>query len=104
MRPLKTIHKLEATTCSKAITVCTPTIKQQMLHSTIYGYWPLRIRPTWFVTTRPATVAEVSVAVMPEMRADTARRETWPAREGASWPRIPIWIPSEPMLPKPQTA
>ncbi|CRK38233.1 hypothetical protein BN1708_007695, partial [Verticillium longisporum] len=40
----------------------------------------------------------------PQTKALTASLATSPAREGASCDRIPIWIPSEPMLPKPHKA
>lgn len=53
------------------------------------------------VNSMPATLAEVSVAKTPENRADSATRETSPARPGAIWDRTPIWVPREPMLPKP---
>ena len=58
----------------------------------------------WFVTTNPATEALVKVDITPEIRAEMASLETSPALEGASCPKIPIWIPKEPMFPKPQTA
>lgn len=67
-------------------------------------YWLVVKSDSWLVTTRPATLAEVRVARTPEIRAETARRATSPPRVGASWLRIPIWIPREPMLPKPQRA
>ena len=59
---------------------------------------------SWSVMTKPATEADVNVAKTPETRAEKARPETSPPLEGASWLRMPIWIPSEPMLPKPQSA
>ena len=58
----------------------------------------------WFVTTKPATDAELRVDSTPEMKAETASLLTSPPRPGASCDRIPIWIPREPMLPKPHRA
>jgi hypothetical protein len=56
------------------------------------------------VTTNPATEADVSVAKTPEISAETANLLTSPPRPGAICDRIPIWIPREPMLPKPHSA
>lgn len=54
--------------------------------------------------TNPAIEAEVKVAKTPEIRAETASLAISPPRFGANWERIPIWIPSEPIFPKPQHA
>ena len=55
-------------------------------------------------TTSPATAALVSVARTPETNALKASLLTSPLREGAICERMPIWMPSELMLPKPQMA
>jgi hypothetical protein len=64
----------------------------------------MTVMATWSLITRPATAAEVKVDRTPEMKAETASLLTSPPREGAIWVRMPIWIPREPMLPKPQIA
>lgn len=56
------------------------------------------------VTSMPAMLALDRVLRMPVMSAETARRLTSPEREGEIWERTPIWVPREPMLPKPQRA
>lgn len=52
----------------------------------------------------PAIAALVSVEMTPEINAESATFATRPARSGASWESTPIWMPTEEMLPKPQTA
>lgn len=58
----------------------------------------------WFVTTSPATLAEVRVDITPAIMADIAKRETSPDLPGAICESMPIWVPSEQRLPKPQSA
>lgn len=52
----------------------------------------------------PATAALLSVATTPVHSAENATLATRPTRSGASWARMPIWMPRLEMLPKPQTA
>jgi len=52
----------------------------------------------------PAIDALVNVEMTPEINADNATLATRPLRLGASWESTPIWMPTEEMLPKPQTA
>jgi hypothetical protein len=56
------------------------------------------------VTNIPAMLAEVKVAITPEIKAEKATLATRPALPGASVESTPIWIPTEEILPKPQTA
>jgi len=53
------------------------------------------------VISIPATLADVSVAKTPENKAETASFETSPARPGEICERTPIWVPREPIFPKP---
>ena len=57
--------------------------------------------PMASVYSMPATAAELSVAMIPEIRAETATRDTSAERPGATWDRTPIWLPRDPILPKP---
>ena len=56
------------------------------------------------VINSPAIAALVKVLIAPVNMALIATRETSPARDGAIWASTPIWLPSEPMLAKPQRA
>ncbi len=52
----------------------------------------------------PAMLAEVSVLMIPEIKALSATLAMRPPCPGASCERTPIWMPTEPMLPQPQRA
>jgi len=52
----------------------------------------------------PAIDALVKVEMTPEINADKATLATRPLRLGASWESTPICMPTEEILPKPQTA
>ena len=54
-----------------------------------------------FVTSSPATLAEVSVLSTPENSAERATLDTSPDRDGAICESTPICVPREPRLPKP---
>jgi hypothetical protein len=49
----------------------------------------------------PAILALVNVDKTPENKAESATRETSPAREGAIWDNTPICVPRDPKLPNP---
>jgi hypothetical protein len=52
----------------------------------------------------PAMLALVRVEMTPETKADKATLAIRPLCPGANCESTPIWIPTELMLPKPQTA
>lgn len=55
--------------------------------------------PSW--NSMPATDAEVRVQSTPEMNAEMETLTTSPERLGEICDKTPIWIPREPILPKP---
>jgi hypothetical protein len=61
---------------------------------------PARMEPSSKINI-PAIAALLSVLRMPVMSALTASPATSPVLPGAICESTPIWVPSEPMLPKP---
>jgi len=61
-------------------------------------------RPALSEINMPAILAEVKVAMTPEIKAEMATLATRPDLPGARVESTPIWIPTEEILPKPQTA
>jgi hypothetical protein len=61
---------------------------------------PARIEPSSKINI-PAIAALLKVLRMPVISALTAREATSPVLFGAICESTPIWVPSEPMLPKP---
>ena len=62
------------------------------------------IYAVWSVTSKPAMLALVKVLKAPAMSAESAKRLTSPAREGAIWDKTPICVPKDPMFAKPHRA
>jgi hypothetical protein len=53
------------------------------------------------VNSMPAMLADVKVDRMPQKKDEKESLTTSPERFGESWEKMPIWMPSEPRLPKP---
>jgi hypothetical protein len=56
------------------------------------------------INNMPAMLAEVKVDKTPQKKAEIETLTTSPERLGEICESTPIWIPSEPMLPKPCSA
>jgi hypothetical protein len=56
------------------------------------------------INNMPAMLAEVKVDKTPQRKAEIETLTTSPERLGEICESTPIWIPSEPMLPKPCSA